>query len=95
MFSLQFCDGGFDHGLCFGHDGLILGDQAGHGLTHAAQLQTVHPAQDLFLHGVQVAVGLTHLVDDAVGLILESLSLLDLPLLICSFMARYSSGITA
>ena len=39
MFSLQFCDGGFDHGLCFGHDGLILGDQAGHGLTHAAKIK--------------------------------------------------------
>ena len=33
---LQLCDGSFDHGLCLGHNGFILGDQAGHRGAHAA-----------------------------------------------------------
>ena len=52
---------------------LRLSREVGHRGAHAAQLQTVHPAQNLLLHGIQVAVGRAHLVDDAVCLVLDVL----------------------
>ena len=54
---LQLCDGGFDHGLCFGHDGFILGDQAGHRGAHAAQFQAVHPVKALEAGAFALVVG--------------------------------------